>query len=149
MVYESNELKVQLFHPEGWERLPYNDHQFDLRESAGEGWIEIKVIDQESDHLWGLDYIPSTQAKDLLNTLLDAARQDGSFADPQPLLTPSGRTIWISTGEYDLLNDQVMIGIHGLPDRAIVALGHSEIEAGEWDRLAPIYEAIIASIETK
>jgi hypothetical protein len=139
-------LHLTISHPPDWEAIPYDDHKLDLREATGLGWAEINIVDSTSASNWNLEYIPGMQAQAILNTLLEAAREDGTFEDPHHLLTSDGRTAWFTEGTYDILGDRLLIGVLGLPERAVLLVGHSTGDETEWQRLSPIYRLMMQSI---
>jgi hypothetical protein len=132
--------------PPDWETIPFDDHKLDLRETSRQGWVEINIVDSTSASDWNLAYTPGMQAQAMLNTLLEAAREDGTFEDPHHLLTYDGRTAWFTEGTYNILGDRLLIGVLGLPDRAILLVGHGPDDEAEWQRLSPIYRLMMQSI---
>jgi len=139
-------LRLTISYPPDWEAIPYDDHKLDLREVTGLGWAEINIVDSTSASNWNLEYVPGMQAQAMLNTLLEAAREDGTFEDPHHLLTSDGHTAWFTEGMYDILGDRLLIGVLGLPDRAVLLVGHSTGDETEWQRLSPIYRLMMQSI---
>lgn len=146
--FEGEPLRVSLGYPEGWEVVPYDTHKMDLRLPGTDGWMEIEVIDAESDDTFSLEYAPGMSAEALLNVLLNAAREDGDFGEATPFETRTGADTWIAEGSYTLLSDRVLIGVMALPDRAILVKGHSPIRDEVWDSaLMDVYRNMLWALQ--
>lgn len=150
LAHTAAEQGLEVYVPPGWTVTSLDAHHLDMREADSVGWLEIGVVDEASEAEWGLDYHPAMRADALMEVLLAALRQNGDFEEAYPLLTRTGRTAWISTGTYNVLNERLLIGVIGLQERAIVIIGHGSEGAAEadeeWDRLSVIYEQIVWSI---
>ncbi len=148
--YDNAELGLRVYVPGGWEPLTSGSHQLVLREIDGDGWIEINVIDETSEAMWGVDYHNGLLPDELLGQLLLALGENGEFEAPHPLLTREGRTARFSTGVYDLLSEQLMVAAISLPERAILVVAHGsegpDLSTDDWLRLLPIYKQIVWSI---
>ncbi len=149
-AHAAAEQGLEIYVPPAWEVTSLDAYHLDLREVDGMGWLEIGVLDEASEAEWGLDYRPAMRADELMTVLLNALRQNGDFEEAYPLLTRTGRTAWISTGTYKVLNERLLIGTVGLWERAIIVIGHGSEGAAEadeeWERLSAIYEQIMWSI---
>lgn len=148
-VLESAELELSLYLPPGWEAAGAG-RQLDLRETGSDGWIEIRILDDGNEAEWGFDYRPGSPSDELMEMLLAGLRENGDFEDARPLQTRGGQSASLSAGTYQVFDERLVVGVIGLPDRAVVLLGHgSEGVAGPddtWARLAPLYEQVLASI---
>lgn len=146
---ESAELGLSLYLPPGWEAASAG-RQLDVHETDGEGWIEIRVLDDETDAEWGFDYRSGSSPDDLIEVLLSGLRENGDFEDARLLQTRGGQSASFSTGTYQVFNERLLVGVVAFPDRAAVLLGHSSEGVtdpdGPWARLALLYEQVLASI---
>ncbi|HEC21444.1 MAG TPA: hypothetical protein ENI95_00845 [Chloroflexi bacterium] len=149
VAYNSPALGVRLALPPEWEPLLVNEGKLDLREREGDGWIEINVLDETSADEWNLEYVPGTGGDELLGRLLEAAREDGEYEPPRSLETRGGQTAWLAQGINAIYDEPLLIAVIGLPDRALLIIGHGGEDPDDWEsRLAPLYETLVASLET-
>lgn len=137
--------------PEGWELEVVDDTNAHLRETGGEGWLQLMVLNAENAEVLGIDYNPQMSATDLLEGLLVAFREDGDFTAAQPLDTAGGFSAATSEGQYQPYGERLMLTVVTLPGRAAFLIGHGpalDIDPdAEWARLQPIYTDIVKSIE--
>jgi len=137
-TYRSDELSLSLYYPAEWEPLTTS-------------------ADKANADEWGIGYTPGMLTEDLIDILLAASREDGDFEVDQPLLTRTGATARVTTGSYHVFDEMILIGVIGLPDRAIVLVGHNAEPVGptddgaeppeqSWARLEPLYEQVLWSI---
>ncbi len=156
-TYRSDELSLSLYYPAEWEPLTTSADKIDIRGADGSAWIEIHVVDEANADEWGIGYTPGMLTEDLIDILLAASREDGDFEVDQPLLTRTGATARVTTGSYHVFDEMILIGVIGLPDRAIVLVGHNAEPVGptddgaeppeqSWARLEPLYEQVLWSI---
>ncbi len=146
--YQSDEVGLSLYYPPGWEVVPYTDHKFDVRETGGDGWAEINLIDTSNDEDFSLEYTPGTDAQVLVNVILAAAREDGDFGEAGRLDTRAGLTAWIGEGTHELLSERELMGIIALSNRVILLIGHAALQDETWDaRLIDTYRTILWTIQ--
>jgi hypothetical protein len=147
--YTSPELGLTFLIPEGWQAAIGGLGVLDLRETDGEGWIQVRVLDADSAGEFGFAYEPGADAAAVLDALLAGLREDGDFSAPRTVDTKAGEAALIVEGRYYVLDERLLVGVMAFGDRAVVFTGHGpegpDASDGEWGRLAPIYEAIIGS----
>ncbi len=147
--YTSSDLGITLLIPEGWEALSTGPQVIDLRETGGEGWMQVRAVDAGSAAELGFSYEPGSSAATVLDALLSGLREDGDFSTPRTIETRSGQTALIVEGRYYVLDERLLVGVTAFEDRAVVFTGHGaegpDAPNDAWGRLAPIYEAIIVS----
>jgi hypothetical protein len=147
--YTSSDLGITLLIPEGWEALPTGPQVIDLRETDGEGWMQVRAVDADSAAEFGFAYEPGSGAAAVLDALLAGLREDGDFSTPRTIETRAGQTALIVEGRYYVLDERLLVGVTAFADRAVVFTGHGaegpDTPNDAWGRLAPVYEAIIAS----
>jgi hypothetical protein len=136
--------------PDGWEVLPGGPFALDLRETAGDGWAQVALLDDTTAADWDLSVQPGTGPEVVLDALLAALREDGDFTAPRPVETRAGHPALASEGTYHLLDEQLLVAVVSLPDRIVIVTGHGGERPPdpdrEWSRLRPIYERIIWSL---
>jgi hypothetical protein len=156
-TYRSDELALLLYHPAEWNALTTSADKIDIRGAEGSAWVEIHVVDETNADEWGIDYTTGMSTEDLIETLLAASREDGDFEVDQPLLTRTGAEARVTTGSYHVFDEMILVGVLGLPDRAIVLVGHNAEPVGPtddgaeppeqtWARLEPLYEQVLWSL---
>ncbi|MBN1120469.1 MAG: hypothetical protein JXJ17_05285 [Anaerolineae bacterium] len=156
-TYRSDELSLSLYYPAEWEPLTTSADKIDIRGADGSAWVEIHIVDETNADEWGIGYTPGMLTEDLIEILLAASREDGDFEVDQPLLTRTEATARVTTGSYHVFDEMILIGVIGLPDRAIVLVGHNAEPIGptddgaeppeqSWARLEPLYEQVLWSI---
>lgn len=143
-------LPVSLYAPPGWELAESDAFNADLREVDGEGWAQIIILEEANAELFGLGYQPSMDAATVLDLLLLAFREDGDFGEVRTIEPLQAQGAAAVEGHYRPYDEQLMLGVAGLPNRAVVVIGHGP-EPGEsgqeaWARLAPLYEDMLASV---
>lgn len=144
------ELDVTFALPPGWEVAPEESHTIGLRETGGDGWAQVSVLDEETSTRWGIAYREGMPAAWVLDALLGALREDGDFTAPAPVETREGYEALASEGVYHVMGERLLVAVVGLPDRTIVVLGHGgetpDDPDAEWSRLRPLYERLVWSI---
>jgi hypothetical protein len=147
--YTSPDLGITLLIPEGWEALPTGPQMIDLRETGGEGWMQVRAVNADSAAEFGFTYEPGSGAAAVLDALLSGLREDGDFSTPRTVETRAGQPALIVEGRYYVLDERLLVGVTTFEDRAVVFTGHGaegpDAPNDAWGRLAPIYEAIITS----
>jgi hypothetical protein len=147
LEHRSERLNLAFYCPQDWMPVPVNEFKLDVRDPASFAWAEINHIDQTNAADWSLPYTPGMSAESILDILVEAAREDGTFDDPHHVVTRDGRTAWATQGVYDILEDNLFIGVIGYSTRAVVVLGHDTGEPGDWQsRLLPLYQVLFESI---
>ncbi len=156
-TYRSDELSLSFYYPADWDPLTTGTGKIDIRGADGSAWAEIHIVDESNADEWGIGYTPGMSTEDLIAVLLAASREDGDFEVDQPLLTRTGLTARFTTGSYHVFDEMILVGVIGLPDRAIVLVGHNAEPVGptddgaeppdqSWGRLEPLYEQVLWSI---
>lgn len=144
-------LGLNVATPEGWELEVVNDTNAHLRETGGEGWLQLMVLNAENAGEMGLDYQPQTSAVEMLSSLLVAFREDGDFTAAQPVDTAGGLAAATSEGQYQPYGERLMLTVVTLPDRAVFLIGHGPALDADpdaaWARLQPIYADMVQSVE--
>lgn len=137
---------INLALPPGWEVSATDPAALDIRADDGEGWMQIVALGGTGTNPFGLAYSPGMAGDAIMASLLAASRQDGTFADPQMVATRAGVAAWLSEGRSDVHHEQVLIAAVGLPDRALVLIGHGGQNAEDWPALSEIFRGIVASL---
>lgn len=147
LEHRSETLNLSFYHPQDWMPVPVNEFKLDVRDPASFAWAEINHVDQTNAADWSLPYTLAMSAEKILDILVEAAREDGTFDDPHHVVTRDGRTAWATQGVYDILEENLFIGVIGYSTHAVVVLGHDTGEPGDWQtRLLPVYQTLFESI---
>lgn len=143
-------LPISLYAPPGWEITESDAFNADLREVDGDGWAQIVVLEEANAELFGLGYQPSMDAATVLDLLLLAFREDGDFGEARAVETLRAESAASVEGHYRPYDEQLMLGVADLSNRAVVVIGHGpargEVAEDAWARLAPLYEDILESV---
>jgi len=149
-AYESPELRLSLYVPPGWEIVPVSPAKLDLRQTGADGWVEINTLNEANAFEWSLVYTPGMDGQAILETLLTAAREDGMFDAPRSTPLRTGMAAWLAEGTYEPLSDHVLIGVIGLPERALILIGHAPNDEDGWDAgLITMYQTIMWTIQPR
>lgn len=145
-AYHAGALKLSLFQPPGWEASSTDPDTLDIHQTDGDGWLQIISVSGTGNNPFGLNYTPGMAGDAVMTALLAAARQDGTFPDPQPIATRVGQAAWVSEGRNETRDEQTLIAAIGLANRALVVVGHAGQKPEDWPGLSAIYRGITSSL---
>jgi hypothetical protein len=144
--YRSDAPRLSFGYPPDWEVSAEDDGTLDVRQTGGDGWMQISEIGDKVGNPFGLAYVAGMSGDSILGALLAAAREDGTFGDPQHISTRRGVSMSASEGHNDIRNEQTIIGAIGLADRALVIIAHGGGLDEDWPTLIEIYHQMVGSL---
>ncbi len=145
-VFQSDALSLTVAVPKGWEAQPINASKLDISQKNNDAWLEINEVNASNADEWSLTFQPSTEAEIVLQQLLEALQQDGTYGEPISIGTRSGNAAAVE-GVDDLFTTEVLVAVLAFEQRWLLVIGHGA-EPDNWPDLLTTYNQIIASIET-
>lgn len=142
--FQSDALSLTLAIPPGWEAQPVNTQKLDVRQQGTDAWLEINELDAENADEWSLTFDPAATSAGVLEQLVEAAQQDGSFNE----LQVNGDMV-TAEGYNDLFQAELLIAAYALEDRWLLVLGHGTTNPDDWSNLLETYTQMIASVDVE
>jgi hypothetical protein len=120
----------------------------DIRQVGADGWLEISRLDATTAASLGIAYSAGATADVLIADLVQAAREDGSFGDPQPLDARDDVVARFAEGTFAEPGESIVMSVVAGVDHGYVIIGHQG-DAEDWENLKLLYLEIIQTVLMK
>jgi hypothetical protein len=145
IAYVGDAPVVSFYYPPDWTAAALDDHHVEIRPATGFAWMEINLIDATHSGPTANTFGPDTDIDAFNQSLLVALREDGTYAEPVKLPTRGGSPAWVVTGHNDRFEDDVVVGVVGSGDHALLMIGHRGDAQEDWPTLQATYQQVIQS----